>query len=510
MTSLRVRGDTYHAIFRVEGRQYERSLKTNDRRDAEFVVHGIERMLHRLRTGQEKIPPGFDPGDYVIGGGRLPSAGARPRVPTVGKAKDLYLAAQQNRISDSHLGLQRTHLTQFCQFLGAIDPLRCDRVSSKKVDAFLQQRLRERDPVTVRHVRNTLLRFFQWAVSQGYVEKSPVATLEPIRAGRDMPPFRTIAEIEAIIERGGLDDDGTRELWKCLYLSPREIAELLQTVRQNACYDASFMLHCIPAYTGMRRGEVLRLRWTDVDFGQGYITARSRKQSRTKRETARRIDLHQGLRRELEKWREQRPKAQDVMCDAETLEPLGKDKANRCFWQPMRGTEWCLESNKNWFKVGFHTYRHSFASNLAAAGVDQRIIDEFMGHTMKEFARVRRSLPRGRPSSYTGKDAKNYEEYIRLMFELIAVANEIPEDRRRREFLYAMHGLSAGTTEWPAGCCAQASRNSSCFSTPSRKVISARRTDATSPSRRQKTVVLGTTLEVVSWTAPLRNDASVV
>ncbi len=67
------------------------------------------------------------------------------------------------------------------------------------------------------------------------------------------------------------------------------------------------------------------------------------------------------------------------------MEPLTKDQANRDFWQPMRGTEWCLDRSKNWFKVGFHTYRHSFASNLAAKGVDQRYIDRWMGHQSEEM-----------------------------------------------------------------------------------------------------------------------------
>jgi integrase len=35
--------------------------------------------------------------------------------------------------------------------------------------------------------------------------------------------------------------------------------------------------------------------------------------------------------------------------------------------------------------LGFHTLRHSFASNLAARGVDQRIVDHFMGHQTKEM-----------------------------------------------------------------------------------------------------------------------------
>ena len=34
-------------------------------------------------------------------------------------------------------------------------------------------------------------------------------------------------------------------------------------------------------------------------------------------------------------------------------------------------------------------FRHSFASNLAAASVDQRIIDEWMGHQTEEQMRTR-------------------------------------------------------------------------------------------------------------------------
>ena len=77
------------------------------------------------------------------------------------------------------------------------------------------------------------------------------------------------------------------------------------------------MLHAIPAYTGMRRGEVLRLTWVDVDLDNGYITARSRKQSRTRTETIRRIDLHAELKTHLLDWRTKRPKGQFVICDTE-------------------------------------------------------------------------------------------------------------------------------------------------------------------------------------------------
>ena len=102
----------------------------------------------------------------------------------------------------------------------------------------------------------------------------------------------------------------------------------------------------------MRRGEVLRLRWLDVNLDDNYIIARSRKQSRSKKETVRRIDLHPELKHELLAWRDRRPRGQFVICAADTLRPINNDRANRCFWQPMHHTEWCLDNARGRFKVG--------------------------------------------------------------------------------------------------------------------------------------------------------------
>lgn len=98
------------------------------------------------------------------------------------------------------------------------------------------------------------------------------------------------------------------------------------------------------------------------------------------------------MKAELVAWREKRVRGQHVICEPDGSGPINNDRANRVFWQPMRGTTWCLDNGRDLFKVGFHTYRHSFASNLAAAAVDQRVIDEMMGHTTEAMRKRYRHL----------------------------------------------------------------------------------------------------------------------
>ncbi len=244
------------------------------------------------------------------------------------------------------------------------------------------------------------MQFFDWAVAVNHLAVSPAADLPRVKSAGDQLPFRTFQEIESVVARGGLKPREILRLWDCLYLSPAEISELLSLVRERSVYDVTPIFHAVPAYTGMRRGEVMRLRWSDIEFDQDALVARSLKQSRQDVETARRIDLHPELKMILLEWRERRTKGQLVVCDAGSLEMLTSRETSGRFYYPFRGTKWCLSSRKDWFKLGFHTYRHSFASNLAAAGVDQRVIDEFMGHQTEAMRkRYRHLFPKTRRSA---------------------------------------------------------------------------------------------------------------
>lgn len=208
------------------------------------------------------------------------------------------------------------HLRNLARNLGEKAQAPADRIARRDLELFLQARLKERSPSTVDKERTTVIQLFRWAVAQGDLESSPAVDLPVIKGDVDLPPFRTAAEIEAMIARVGLGPEAMLKVWDCLYLNPQEIAGLLRTVRERADMDFGHLLHAIPAYTGMRRGEVLRVRWTDVEFDQGHIIARSRKQSRKRVETTRRIDLHPELEGELRAWHERRPGGQYVVCEA--------------------------------------------------------------------------------------------------------------------------------------------------------------------------------------------------
>ncbi|WP_152050106.1 tyrosine-type recombinase/integrase, partial [Tautonia marina] len=380
MASLGRKGDLYVARFRHDGKEFKKSLRTTRLADARAAMHGVERILHGLTTGLIRVPDGVDPGDFIVSGGTVEAPHrARRRAPSVQALFEEYLGSQTHK-APSSLYTERIHLRNLIKHLGPRSEAPVDRIAHRDLERFLQVRLRERSSSTVHKERDTIVQFFRWVTAQGHLDSSPASGLTPIKEELELPPFRTTGEIEAILRRGGLSPEEQGKIWDCLFLAPSEIAELLALIRERARDDFGYLLHAVPAYTGMRRGEVLRLRWTDVEFDSGSLIARSRKQSRRAVESTRRIDLHPELRDELLAWRDRRPRGQFVISEAEALEVLSSDRANRAFWQPMRGTSWCLDSRRNWFKIGFHTYRHSFASNLAARGVDQRIIDEFMGH----------------------------------------------------------------------------------------------------------------------------------
>jgi integrase len=85
-------------------------------------------------------------------------------------------------------------------------------------------------------------------------------------------------------------------------------------------------------------------------------------------------------------WFDSHPGGQFAFChdfgviERDGISGLTRDQARIQFKKALRQSKWSVIR-------GFHAFRHSYASNLAASGVDQRIIDKHMGHQTEEMRR---------------------------------------------------------------------------------------------------------------------------
>jgi len=206
-------------------------------------------------------------------------------------------------------------------------------------------------------------------------------------------PFLTRAEIERQIARGGLTDAEVRQLWDSLFLTRQEIEQLLQHVRRCPAQPFLYPMVCLAAHTGARRSELLRIRLDDVDFASGTVLLHEKKRARGRR-TSRRVPLSAFVQEVLRDWMAAHPGGQHLFCQSAVArskthreEPIDvtRDEAHDHFRRALAGSAWVVLR-------GWHVLRHSFASNCAAAGVDQRVVNEWMGHQTEEMVRRYRHL----------------------------------------------------------------------------------------------------------------------
>jgi len=143
--------------------------------------------------------------------------------------------------------------------------------------------------------------------------------------------------------------------------------------------------------TGMRRGEILALRWRDVDFINGFIRVqRSIEQTRAgvrfkepkKKKSRRPISMPGLLIEALERHRSTQSQLKSALgADYEDNDLVCCYEDGR-IWIPESFTSAYFQfTNKIGVNVRFHDLRHTHASQLLRAGVSAKVVSERLGHS---------------------------------------------------------------------------------------------------------------------------------
>jgi integrase len=214
-----------------------------------------------------------------------------------------------------------------------------NRITPKMVEDYKLSRSKLLRPSTVNRDLNVVKALFNKAIAWSYIKESPAKPIKPMKV------------------RKGIDR----------FLSEQEVGALL-----DACQGAQkiylYPVVCIAIFAGLRRGEILRLRWEDVDFKANKLHVVSREGAPTKNGESRSVPMNRTLREILRRH----PRRLDTPYLFHHPDGKPFDQIDNSFSSVRR------RSGIAYFR--FHDLRHTFASHLVMAGVDIRTVQELLGH----------------------------------------------------------------------------------------------------------------------------------
>ncbi|WP_146175355.1 tyrosine-type recombinase/integrase [Paraconexibacter algicola] len=330
--------EVYYGRFRAGGRQIRRKLGLKRRagESTGMTKAEAERALQKLIEAYARLTP-------VSERINLQVAGERYLVHL-----EQVMKRKPTTIQDYEIML-RKHLVPFFKgrSLENVDTqLVADYLVAKQLDGLASK--------TVGNQLTFLHGVFRHAMKKGWASANPVAAVDRPREDVTDPDIR--------------------------FLTHEELEALLRAVDDPEFAQVDYPLFLVAATCGLRQGELVALRWRDVDWTAGVIrvrrnytrgnwgTPKSRRSSRA----VPMIDRTEGALDRLHQQSRYREDDDLVFGHPELGSVLDASKLRKRFKKAL--------DDAGVRAIRFHDLRHTFGTQAAAAGVPLRTLQEWMGH----------------------------------------------------------------------------------------------------------------------------------
>jgi len=243
----------------------------------------------------------------------------------------------------------KTYNTAFREFLRVEGDRNLHSIGIREIEHFLSVKKKEASEWTSRKYYGALRSAFEKAVQWEIIKDNPFRKVKKPKPPEVIPVYFNDKDFQLFLSV--IDDRDCRELYKT------------------------------GLYTGLRMGELLSLRWSDVDFNSNVILVQNSKSFTTKTGKSRTVSMSNSALNLLRKRKE------NVRFECETVfynkqgKPLKEGTVSQKFKRYIR------RAGLN-DKLHFHSLRHSFASGLVTSGVSLYAVQKLLGHSTSRTTEI--------------------------------------------------------------------------------------------------------------------------